>query len=278
MSNIINDLEQKAILAWLTPLLKAWVGSLVRHVLTGLSVYLVTHHVLAGDQSASFMQQTAQLCLMLLPGALGQLWSLWDKSMVRVKILTALHLQGGASEAVLKATIDNGFGQSLKTIAGILVLLCLLPNVSSAQSTPFDAPFHPLPTANERKVADIASWGTVLADVALDAKASWDAPNRGRAFAMQGIRTVVTIGIDYGVKSLVGRQRPCAPSCGFDSPNSSFYSMHTALAFSTLGGPRLAFALPLAIGTGGLRIAAGKHYLTDVLVGAAAGALTSRIR
>jgi membrane-associated phospholipid phosphatase len=161
----------------------------------------------------------------------------------------------------------------------LVLLMVLAPGLALAQSTPFDAPFHPLPTADERKVANIASWGTVLADVALDAKASWDSPNRGRAFAMQGIRTVVTIGVDYEVKSLVGRQRPCAPSdCGIDSPNSSFYSMHTALAFSTLGGPRLSVSLPLAIGTGGLRVAAGKHYLTDVLVGMAAGAITSRIR
>ncbi len=159
-----------------------------------------------------------------------------------------------------------------------LILLMGSARAALAQSTPFDTPFHPLPTTNERKVADIASWGTVLADVALDAKASWDSPQRGRAFAMQGARTAITIGVAYGVKKLVGRERPCAPECGLDDPNASFYSMHTALAFSTLGGPRLAVSLPFAITSGGLRIAAGKHYFTDVLVGALAGTLTSRIR
>ncbi len=161
-----------------------------------------------------------------------------------------------------------------------LFMILLMGHTSRvlAQSTPFDTPFHPLPTTNERRVADIASWGTVLTDVALDAKASWDAPNRGRAFAMQGVRTAVTVGVAYGVKKLVGRERPCAPECGLDDPNASFYSMHTALAFSTLGGPRLAVSLPLAITSGGLRVAAGKHWASDVLVGALAGTLTSRIR
>lgn len=49
-------------------------------------------------------------------------------------------------------------------------------------------------------------------------------------------------------------------------------------AFAGLGGPRLEFALPLAVSTGGLRVAADKHWLTDVLAGAAVGAITSRIR
>ncbi len=50
------------------------------------------------------------------------------------------------------------------------------------------------------------------------------------------------------------------------------------VGFSTVGSSRLAFSLPLAIGTGGLRVAAGKHWVSDVLVGAGVGLLTSRIR
>ena len=71
---------------------------------------------------------------------------------------------------------------------------------------------------------------------------------------------------------VIERERPDG------SDRLSFYSMHTAMAFQTLGGPRLAVALPVSVGTGGLRVAAGKHWLTDVLVGAGVGALTSRIR
>ena len=159
-----------------------------------------------------------------------------------------------------------------------IIFAVALSGTAAGQSLPIDKLTPALPSAAGRRVADVASWATAIADVALDAKASWDSPNRGRMFALQGVRVGVTYGAVFAVKSLVHRQRPCAPECGIDNPDFSFYSAHTALAFSTLGGPRLVFALPLAVGTGGLRVAAGKHWLTDVLTGAAVGAVTSRIR
>jgi len=160
--------------------------------------------------------------------------------------------------------------------AFVLVLVLAAP--VSAQPLPVDGLASAFPTANERHWADVASWGTVLAAVALDTKASWDRPDRGRAFALQGVRLGVNYGAVFLVKALVHRERPCAPSCGSDNPDYSFYSAHTALAFQTIGGPKLAISLPLAVSTGGLRVAAGKHWLTDVLVGAGAGLLTSQIR
>ena len=66
--------------------------------------------------------------------------------------------------------------------------------------------------------------------------------------------------------------------CGTDNPRWSFYSAHTALAFaSAFGSCRVSIALPIAAGTGYFRIAAGRHYLTDVLAGAAAGTLTGLV-
>lgn len=161
-----------------------------------------------------------------------------------------------------------------------LVLLLSLHAAASAfaQATPLDRLTPPLPTTGEQRAADLASWGTALATVALDSQASWRCVDRVRCFEMQGLRTGVTYGAVYLVKWAVHRTRPCAPACGSDDPSQSFYSAHTALAFQAIGGPRLAIVLPFAIGTGGLRIAADKHYLTDVLVGAGAGWLTSRIR
>lgn len=161
----------------------------------------------------------------------------------------------------------------MKTL--LLILLCAVP---AGAQTPVDRWAPSLPTKAERTTADIASWGTVLADVVLDARASWQSPRRLRAFELQGARVAVTYGAVFIAKQLVHRMRPCALDCGLDNPRFSFYSAHTALAFSTLGGPRLSVSLPLAVSTGGLRVAAGKHWLTDVLTGAAAGALTSRIR
>lgn len=99
--------------------------------------------------------------------------------------------------------------------------------------------------------------------------------------------------VDYGVKIAVARQRPyahfatpgtLAPS---DDDNASFFSGHTTLTFSlavsagTIASDRgyalapaiWATGLTLATTTGYLRIAADKHYATDVLVGAAFGTL-----
>ncbi len=114
---------------------------------------------------------------------------------------------------------------------------------------------------------------------ALDSKASWDCQNRLHCYEFQGIRLGVTYGTVLLVKHLVHRQRPCAPSdCGIDDPNASFYSAHTAGGFQTLGGPSPAVVLPLAISTGSLRVAAGRHWISDTLVGAGVGFLTSKIR
>ena len=157
-------------------------------------------------------------------------------------------------------------------MSAICVLLCM-PATALAQE-----PRVQLPTETQRKVADAASWATAFTTVALDTRASWDCLDRRRCFTTQGARLGVTYGVVYLVKKIVYRKRPCYPDCGIDNQFSSFYSAHTALAFQSVGGPRLMFTIPLSIGTGGLRVAAGKHWITDTLVGAGAGLITSRIR
>jgi membrane-associated phospholipid phosphatase len=91
-------------------------------------------------------------------------------------------------------------------------------------------------------------------------------------------------------KRLFARERPHAhfkdTSASSAHPNASFFSNHTSLAFSSLAasirmcdiiacghnGRIWAVGLPIAALTGLLRIAADRHYATDVLAGAAAGA------
>lgn len=169
-------------------------------------------------------------------------------------------------------------GRARTRTIGLALLLLLAAVPASAQSLPIDTITPALPTAGERHAADIASWATALTAVALDARASFDCPDRRRCLERQGERLAIVYGSAFAAKVLVHRRRPCAPDCGIDNPDRSFFSAHTAVAFSTLGGPRLAFALPLSISTGGLRIAAGKHWLTDTLAGAAVGSLASRLR
>lgn len=159
-----------------------------------------------------------------------------------------------------------------RSMIAAILLTVAMPSIVSAQG---------FPTAGERKAADVASWLTVGAALTLDVSAhctdTWDACHD--ALVLSAVRIGVTVGATALIKHIVHRDRPCAsftPAC--TPGNDSFYSMHTALAFSSLGGPRIAIAIPLAVSTGGLRVAAGKHWWTDVLVGAGVGALTSRIR
>ena len=125
----------------------------------------------------------------------------------------------------------------------------------------------------------------------------------GRDFEAVGIDALIALQsaflaglFDQGVKFLVGRERPFVHALDpsqkplTDKPadnNVSFYSGHTsfttAIAVSagvcaSLRGDKDAWAvwatgLTLALGTGYLRIAADKHYASDVLVGALFGGL-----
>jgi membrane-associated phospholipid phosphatase len=104
--------------------------------------------------------------------------------------------------------------------------------------------------------------------------------------------TALAVALDDVVKLVVARQRPYAHfrDASQQAPpdtdeNLSFYSGHTNLAFAvavasgtvaSMRGYRLApvvwaTSLPWAAVTGYLRIAADKHYLTDVLTGALIG-------
>jgi membrane-associated phospholipid phosphatase len=109
---------------------------------------------------------------------------------------------------------------------------------------------------------------------------------------------VLAADVDQLVKFTVGRERPAEhaqslmglPTTSRDG-NASFFSGHTTLVFSlatasgmvaTLRRDRLAplvWALGLSVATvtGYLRIAADRHYLSDVLVGALVGSASGMV-
>jgi membrane-associated phospholipid phosphatase len=107
---------------------------------------------------------------------------------------------------------------------------------------------------------------------------------------------VVSQVVNQVVKFTVGRERPFVHVLPEDQKghtehpndnNLSFYSGHTSMAFSLVTAAGTvselrgyknrwliwAVGLPVAASVGLMRMGADKHYLTDVLVGAAAGSL-----
>ena len=167
-----------------------------------------------------------------------------------------------------------------------IILACVLAiglaSIASAQALPIDKLTPPAASQTGRDIADFASYAGLATQIGIDTYASWKADDRAHAFKMEGIRLSVTVASSEIIKRLVRRSRPCAPSCGVDNPNASFWSEHTALAFSTtphgVGGVALTFSLLDSSLTGGERILANKHFLTDVLAGAGVGYATSFIR
>ena len=107
--------------------------------------------------------------------------------------------------------------------------------------------------------------------------------------------TSIAMAMNQTVKFLVGRQRPLVrfpPPEGVEHPvsdrNLSFYSGHTTFVFAiavsagtiaSMRGYRLTpwiwtTGLAIAVATAYLRIAADRHYFSDVIVGALAGTAT----
>jgi membrane-associated phospholipid phosphatase len=168
----------------------------------------------------------------------------------------------------------------MRRVLTILFLLACLfvPLLAHAQPVSGDGLTPPFPTQTERKIADVASYGTVAAALLLDTRASWNSPERSKALAYEGARLGGVYLTSYVLKKLVARNRPCNPSCGVDDPHASFPSMHTMFAFSARGGPSLSVSLALGAGTAAGRIGANKHFLTDTLAGMAGGLGWSLLR
>lgn len=128
----------------------------------------------------------------------------------------------------------------------------------------------------EFELADILSYGTAGADsIIMTMAAGHDAPTVIESASVAALTTQI-------IKFSVGRERPYAHDVSLgDDDNLSFVSGHTAIATAEAVSAGMVTHKPwvwgvglgLAGATGYLRIAGDKHYLTDVLAGAAVGAL-----
>jgi membrane-associated phospholipid phosphatase len=120
------------------------------------------------------------------------------------------------------------------------------------------APAYAQSTAN--------TWSNVAvySAIGLDTVDSFQHEDKKHALTCQGIRLGVANGANILVKHFVHKRRPDG------SDYKSFYSNHTSNA-AVSSGWKWEIGIPLAIGTGGLRIAAKKHDWIDVTVGMLAG-------
>jgi membrane-associated phospholipid phosphatase len=160
------------------------------------------------------------------------------------------------------------------------------------------------PVSAQKTVSTISDiTGPVLTPIAvlgIDFLIAWKSDATWRDGAIDALliieAMVASQAVNQGVKFLVGRERPFVSALPADQKaltaqpsdnNLSFFSGHSSYAFSlvaavaTIARARgyqywwvvLAAGLPLAATTALLRMVADKHYLTDVLAGAAIGTL-----
>lgn len=165
-----------------------------------------------------------------------------------------------------------------------------------------------LDTAEAREVAasvsDALLVATMLSTAAVDALAiplaQDDSQRAWQATTAHVLALGLTDMMGEVVKAAVGRARPferecrrdpTLPACTNGDSFHSFYSLHTGMAFTSAGfscamhlsrsaygdvaadAASCGVSLALAMTTGLLRIAADRHYLSDVIVGAVLGFL-----
>lgn len=130
--------------------------------------------------------------------------------------------------------------------------------------------------AQSEHAANVVSNVAVAASFGVQAYDAWRVEDRKRALIMTGARIGTVAGATWLLKTLIHRDRPCAPdNCGLEKPDASMPSGHTAFAFSASGSH---FMVTWTLGglTAGGRVVARKHHITDTLVGAAIGGAAAR--
>jgi len=132
-------------------------------------------------------------------------------------------------------------------------LLCLLIASPAAAQVPVSS------------VPDWASYGTAAANPVAAAAQAWRAPDRGCRFGQLALAEGIGNAAALTLKHFVVSPRPCV-GCAPDG----FPSGHTTNSF--VGVTRdWRYGVLFGVATGGLRMAAHRHTLPQVLAGAAVG-------
>ena len=142
----------------------------------------------------------------------------------------------------------------------------------------YDAPPRSEPLGTAMEIGTYLGDGRTMLGVSLLLMAYGGEKNRetGRLLTSTFISTGVIV---WGMKEIIGRKRPLDEVVG----NPAFPSGHTAYAFAgaTLLAnryPRLRIPLYIGAGLVGVtRIYLGRHYISDVIAGAAVGTITGAL-
>jgi hypothetical protein len=124
--------------------------------------------------------------------------------------------------------------------------------------------------ADERKVADIISYGTVATQITFNTVYNWKQTDRKNALVKEVVTDLFIIASSETIKVFVHESRPDK------SDNKSFWSEHSALA---AGNMRYNYGIgfSLTLGTMSGRVIAKKHHWWDTVVGAGVGMLVDEI-
>jgi membrane-associated phospholipid phosphatase len=123
--------------------------------------------------------------------------------------------------------------------------------------------------ADERKVADIISYGTVAAQLTFNTIYNWHEPDRKKAIVMEVTKTFFTIAASETLKQFIHEERPDK------SDSLSFPSEHSAIASANMGySYRVGFSLTFTTMAG--RVIAKKHHWWDTVAGAGIGMLVDQ--
>jgi hypothetical protein len=142
--------------------------------------------------------------------------------------------------------------------AALLVALLAAAPATAQEPTPLDWP------SQHRALAAHISDALVGINLTMDTIHSLRQTDKWKAIRCQAMRYGAILGSTVTTKKLVHRLRPDA------SDDESFFSGHAALSFGASEW-KIEMGVPFAAGAAYGRMAANKHYLSDVFVGAAAG-------
>ncbi len=226
----------------------------------------------------------------------------WSAALLVVALVAPAVAQGqtaAPSQPKVRWALDSGITTGAVLVTG---LAALIPVDTSArwqrQLLPFDRRLEGRTSASAAKTSDVLIAVDVVTPLALLLGQTGMNEAYGKRTLLYSETLAITLALNSVTKYLIGRPRPYVYSedprvqdyarrQGKDS-HLSFYSGHSSVTFAAaVAGAYLfaqnttdkaarasvwGFELTLAAATANLRTRAGKHFYSDVLVGAVVGA------